>query len=122
MCICCTHSEVCCQNTNARFSGLAQLRDNIQEAIVRFLSSSCLEVVRQIPVVVFAEPDHDQLEGVRICHAAGQKILRSVNLELVHENATKFPAFLLPDGWVSGDLPDLLIQNLLLLFPETKRE
>jgi hypothetical protein len=60
-------------------------------------------------------PDHDQFERVGIGHAVGQKVLRGVHLELVHEDAVKFPAFLLSDGGGLSDLPNLLVQNFLLL-------
>ena len=34
------------------------------------------------------------------------------------EYATQFASLLLSDGWVLGDLADLLVHNLLLLFAE----
>ena len=41
-----------------------------------------------------------------------------VNLELMDEDAAEFAAFFLSDGWVFGDLPDLLVQYLLFLLTE----
>jgi hypothetical protein len=35
------------------------------------------------------------------------------------ENTTQFAALLLADGWILDDLPDLLVKNPFLLFPET---
>jgi len=63
--------------------------------------------------------DHDQLECGGVRHAVGEQILGSVDLELVDEDSAEFATFLLSDGRISGDSPDLLVQNLLLLFPES---
>ena len=62
--------------------------------------------------------DHDQLQCVGARHAVRQEILRGVDLELVDEYAAQLTSLLLSDGWILGDSPDLLVQNLLLLFAE----
>jgi len=52
---------------------------------------------------------HYQLERFRISHTAGKQILCDVNLELVYENATQLPSFLLAEGGILGNLSDLLV-------------
>ncbi|OIO93194.1 MAG: hypothetical protein AUJ92_12865 [Armatimonadetes bacterium CG2_30_59_28] len=42
-----------------------------------------------------------------------------MDLELLDADAAQLALLFLTNGWVLGDLPDLLIRNLLLLFPET---
>lgn len=46
-------------------------------------------------------------------------MLGGMNLEFVYENAAKFPSLLLADSEILDDLPDLLVQDLFILFPET---
>ncbi len=82
-------------------------------------SACCLQVGCQIPVVVFMWAYHNQVECFRVSHAVGEEVPGGMNLEFVYEYAAKFPSFLLADGGVFDDLPDLLIQNLFFLFPES---
>ena len=42
-----------------------------------------------------------------------------MDLELVDEYTTQFATLLLADGWILDDLLDLLVENPLLLFPQT---
>lgn len=48
-----------------------------------------------------------------------EEILRGVNLELMHNKTAKFPAFLLADGGVRDDFPDLWVQNHFILLVES---
>lgn len=63
--------------------------------------------------------NHDQFECIAIGHPVGEKVLRGVDLEFVDADAAELSAFLLADGGVVDDLPNLSVQNLLLLLPES---
>ena len=45
-------------------------------------------------------------------------MLCGVDLELVDKDATQLTSLLPVDGWILGNSPDLLVQDLLLLFAE----
>ena len=61
---------------------------------------------------------HDELKNAVLCHAVGEEVLCGVDLEFVDEDPTQLASLLPTDGWILGDSPDLLVQNLLLLFAE----
>ena len=96
----------------------ARFSKSLLQRFVRFPSLSCFQVSCQVSVVVLMRADHDQLQCVGARHAVRQEILRGVDLELVDEYAAQLTSLLLSDGWILGDSPDLLVQNLLLLFAE----
>jgi hypothetical protein len=62
--------------------------------------------------------NHDQFECVGIFEAISQEILSCLDFEFVNEDTVQLTPFLLTDPWIVGYLPDLLVQDPLLLFPE----
>jgi hypothetical protein len=77
---------------------------------------SVLQILLQIPIVVFIRTNHNQLQ-VRVDLPVGKKVLGRLYLELVNEYPRDVSLLLFADRRVLRDSLHLLIQDLFSRLP-----